>query len=220
MQEHGCEIHALMLNAATLNSKPSIPARTTEGLEESFAVNVCASLLLAQELMPAIVPDGRIVVTGSEAGGLVQWKLNPNSLEGEAGMGPGGLTQYARTKVALHACFGELAARLGARVHICVFHPGAVSSSLGNNVSPVLAAVLKSFLWFFFRSAEQGAVLGLHAACAAEPVSGYLNDGEFGTPRDMSVKPIPGAQDVDANTATFQAVERRIRDALAVQVAT
>lgn len=208
-------IHVILSNAATIaTSGGGRPGRTAEGLEESFAVNVAAPILLAELLVPALAPEARIVVTGSSAGQVLKWKLNLETLEGEGGMGVVGFTQYARTKLALHQSFAALGERLGARAHLCVFHPGAVRSSLGNNVSPVLAALIKPLLGLCFRSAARGAVFGLHAASAAEPVRGYLSDGQLGTPSDFRVKQIGGAADAAANERTLLEVERRVCKAL------
>ena len=91
----------------------------------------------------------------------------------------------------------------------------AASSSVASvTVSPVLAALIKPLLGLCFRSAERGAVFGLHAASAAEPVRGYLSDGQLGAPSDFCVKQIGGAADAAANERTLLEVERRVCKAL------
>jgi NAD(P)-dependent dehydrogenase (short-subunit alcohol dehydrogenase family) len=212
----GVPINIVMLNAATMNSTggASPPGKTAEGLEESFAVNVAAPHLMARLLVPALAPNARIIVTGSDAGSLVKWKMDFENLEGAKGMGNGGLTQYGRTKLALHMEFAVLAARLGERANVAVFHPGAVLTSLGNNVSPTAAAVAKFFLRAFFRTPRQGAIYGLHAATAATPVRGYLEHGNFGRPSDFALKVLPGATDEEANERLWKETESRVCKAL------
>ena len=78
----GVPINILMLNAATMNSSggASPPGQTSEGLEESFAVNVAAPHLMTRLLIPSLAPNARVIVTGSDAGGLVKWKMDFDNL--------------------------------------------------------------------------------------------------------------------------------------------
>ncbi len=212
----GRPIDLCFLNAATLPSKTGAAGQTAEGLEEAYATNVCAPHLLTRLLAPAFAPDARIVVTGSDAGGIVKWKVDLDALVSGARAGRGGFTAYCRSKCALHQWASCLQERLPSHP-VLTFHPGAVSSGLGNNVAPILAGAVKPLLRLFFRSPATAASIGLYAANSAEALRGYIEDGNMGRPRDFRIKPLPGAQDREANERLWSATEASICKALGIE---
>ena len=193
------------------------------------------------EMLPSLAPSARILATGSNAGEAVKWTVDAAKMNEATSLGTTGFTQYAASKCLLHQQMAALSARLDAavsasaaleehhegaataakptlaQVHCCVWNPGAVKSSIGNNVSPLMAAVVKTLLAFVFRTPRTAAVIGLHAATVSPPVHGmYVSpSSEMGNPKKFETpKPLPGASDAAVCAAAFDAVETLIVRAL------
>jgi NAD(P)-dependent dehydrogenase (short-subunit alcohol dehydrogenase family) len=212
----GDGIDFVFLNAATM---PGGSSRTTaEGLEEGLAVNVCSLHLLSRLLVPALSMGARFIVTGSDAGGIIKYKVD---LEKVNGASSGYFAQYCRTKALTHMLAAALSDRLdvaGIDAHVCVFHPGAVDSQMGNQLAPMLAAVVKPILRLFFRSPLRASAFAVHAATCTAPLHReFLAHGNFGRPTDMKGKPIPGGEDAGVCEAAWQAIEALVCTALKVE---
>ncbi|KAG1679132.1 hypothetical protein FOA52_000487 [Chlamydomonas sp. UWO 241] len=224
-------VDVLFLNAGLVSGAEA--TITPEGLETTFAVNVAAVHLLARLLVPKLSKGARIIVTGSDAGDLVKptpWKVDPTPeamqglLPGVGGMGSYGFGQYSRTKVLAHQQAGalsDLLAVASADVHVCAWHPGALSSQLGNNAAPLLAACLKGVMGLVLRSPKGACMIGMHAATAAEPYDrAYLSDGNMGTPNVKvygTPKELRGAEDAEVCRRSWSAVEALVCKALGVK---
>lgn len=212
----GGEIDVLLLNAALMPGSAS--QSTAEGIEEGLAVNVCSLHLLSRLLIPALAPRARIIVTGSDAGKMVGYQVDLQSVNGSSS---GYFTQYCRTKALSHMMAAALSDRLDAlRVdaHVCVFHPGAVDSQMGDQIAPMVAAVVKPVLRLFFRTPLVASAFAVHAATCPEPLHrAFLAHGLFGKPTDMSAKPIPGGEDASVCEQAWLAIEAIVCRALKVE---
>ncbi|KAL1526707.1 hypothetical protein AB1Y20_015407 [Prymnesium parvum] len=196
-------IDLCFLNAACLASSRLAGERviTAEHLEAMFATNYCGMYLLLRLLMPtALAPRARLIITGSDAAQMIGWRLSRDNLQGERSVGIGGLVQYAHTKLMGVMLAAELQARAdeeerqgGGGVDVCVCHPGAVMSELGNNVSPWLAQTIKTLLFFVFRTPGVAATLIMRPALSTEPQRGYISDGNLGKPTNFESRPFKGS---------------------------
>jgi hypothetical protein len=168
-------------------------------------------------LTPALSRGARIVITGSDAGGMIGYRVDLAPLNGAAS---GYFSQYCRTKALSHMMGAALSDRLdalGVDAHVCVFHPGAVDSSMGNQLAPMLAAVVKPVLRLFFRTPLRASAFAVHALTCAKPLHrAFLEHGLFGKPTDMSAKPIPGGEDAGVCERAWLAVEALVCSALQV----
>ena len=100
---------------------------------------------------------------------------------------------------------------------MCVWNPGAVKSSLGNNVT-WLAGVVKAVFRVFFRSPETAAVVAMKAlTCDPAAHRTYVDAGETGAPKfkpGAESKPIPGASDAKVCASAWAAIEVVVSNAL------
>ena len=213
------KIDVVFLNAGLIPGSNII--KTSEGVEEALAVNVCSAHLLARLLVPALATGARVIFTGSDAGKAVKFTVDLEALQGEAGMGAAGFMQYARTKTLMHMQAGALQDMLDAadlKVDVSVWHPGAVKTDIGKNISPTLLACIHFIFFFVFRSVDQAASFGMHLALSKEAVHrGYLADGDTGRPsikRGLPAKLISGAEDSKKCLDAWQAVEAVVAAAL------
>ena len=98
----GEAIDIVFLNAGVMPGSQAV--MTAEGIEEGLAVNVVSQVLLSRTLVDAFAPGARVIVTGSDAGGFVGWKVDLATINGQAKMGPGGFKQYCRECHCILAC--------------------------------------------------------------------------------------------------------------------
>jgi NAD(P)-dependent dehydrogenase (short-subunit alcohol dehydrogenase family) len=147
--------------------------RTTDGIEEVFAVNHLAPFLLTNLLLERLRQSGaaRIVNVASDAHKFVRG-INFDDLGFERRYA--WTKSYGQSKLANVLFTRELAERLsGTSVTANCLHPGAVATSLGKNNGRV-AGVLIGLLRPFFKTPEQGARTSVYLATSpdVEGVSG------------------------------------------------
>lgn len=133
--------------------------RTTDGIEETFATNHLAYVLLTLSLLPRLRASApaRIVNVASEAHRLGRIDLDHlDHPEGAAGYG-WGLRAYGTSKLANVLFTRELARRLsGTGVTVHCLHPGAVGTGLARQ-NGRFARTVTTLLRPFFRTPEAGA---------------------------------------------------------------
>jgi retinol dehydrogenase-12 len=129
---------------------------TSDGIEQTFALNHIGYYLLTVELMDLIrkTPGARVVSTSS--GAHAMGKLDLSSVakrDGSAGWGAYGDSKLANVLFTL-----ELAKRLSGTSAVAnCFHPGYVKSAFGLNNAGVSNFFLKLGMTLFARSVEKGA---------------------------------------------------------------
>eukprot|EP00928_Gymnodinium_smaydae_P088539 TRINITY_DN7260_c2_g1_i6.p1 TRINITY_DN7260_c2_g1~~TRINITY_DN7260_c2_g1_i6.p1 ORF type:complete len:317 (-),score=42.61 TRINITY_DN7260_c2_g1_i6:266-1216(-) len=217
------EVHLLLLNAATIVKSRKL---TKEGLEECFAVNHLSFCALTAALLPTLVKSkpARIVITGSKAANVVKWTLDWDNLQGEKGIRgvSSGFKTYGQSKCMNLVYAVELAARLQAAGHpevtVNTWHPGAVKTNIGNDISPCLASCLKALFSCAFRDPATAAQLGLYlsGANAVASTSGcFFSSGNSGKVRNFEPVPLEGhAADLDARRRFWDISEKLLGEPL------
>jgi NAD(P)-dependent dehydrogenase (short-subunit alcohol dehydrogenase family) len=142
---------------------------TNEGFEMTLALNVLSPFLLTDLLLDVLrhSAPSRIVNVSSSAHRL--GRLDVADLQSErAGMGPGGMGAYGRSKLMLLLLTSELALRLtGTGVTANAMHPGVVATRFGYN-NGRLAALLLRLARPFARSSERGAETIVYLAASPD----------------------------------------------------
>jgi NAD(P)-dependent dehydrogenase (short-subunit alcohol dehydrogenase family) len=166
-------LDVLLNNAGLVNTSRR---ETVDGFEETLAVNHFAPFLLTGLLMPAIqeAPSARIVNVASHAHTFVK-SMGFEDMQAERSYKT--FREYGRSKLANILFTRSLARRLdGQDITVNCLHPGAVSTSLGQNNPGLLTKVLPLLLKPFFRSPEQGAETSIYLCCS-DDVAGV--SGEY-----------------------------------------
>jgi NAD(P)-dependent dehydrogenase (short-subunit alcohol dehydrogenase family) len=145
---------------------------TSEGLEETFALNHLAPFLLTELLLDRLV-GGRVVTTSSDAykGGL----LDLDDLQSTRSFS--GMRVYGTSKLC-NILFTRELARRAPELRANCFHPGVVRSGWGKNDGHVLKAGL-TIVGPLLRTPERGArsLLWLALSDAAADITGeYVID--------------------------------------------
>lgn len=141
----GDPVDRLVLNAALM---PGARSLTSEGIEETLAVNHLAPYLLGRSLLPRMTRGARVVVVGADPRMLAREPVVLDDLAFEHGFGPA--RAYMRTKN-MNAMFSYALARRAAPLGVTVnaAHPGIIRTSLGRNARGLLGvflAVARPFL--------------------------------------------------------------------------
>ena len=134
-------------------------ARTRQGHEIAFGVNVLAHFALRRDLeRRGLLPAARVVVVTGDI-----YVLESDCTPDFAYRGAfGGMRAYCRSKLGNLWIASELSRRASA-LEVRVVHPGAVATGLGGSGSAIERAVKRRF----FLSAERGAQMPL--VCATQP---------------------------------------------------
>lgn len=158
-------LDVLINNAGAMFGKRQL---TVDGIEQTFAVNHLAYVLLTRLLLDRLVASApsRIVIVASGAHKGVRLKFT--NLQGEHGYNP--LLAYKRSKLCNLYFTYELARRLnGTGVTVNALHPGFVATRIG-----ISEGFLAPWLWrascTFAVSEEEGARTSVHLASAADVV--------------------------------------------------
>lgn len=162
---HNPVIDVLLNNAGVVNTTRRV---TTDGFEETLAVNHFAPFLLTGLLLPAIekAPAGRIVNTASDAHTFVKG-MGFDDMQAENGYRT--FREYGRSKLANILFTRELASRLAdSGITVNSLHPGAVATSLGSQNDGLASKILPPLLKWFFRSPEKGAETSIYLCCSDE----------------------------------------------------
>lgn len=161
-------IDLLVNNAGIVNSQRRV---TEDGFEETIAVNHLAVFLLTGLLLPAMggAGEARIVNVSSQAHAFVRG-MGFDDMHAEKRYRT--FTQYGRSKLANILFTRSLAQRLvGSGITANSLHPGAVSTSLGQQNTGMLGKALMTALRPFFRTPAQGAATTLYL-CRSDAVRG------------------------------------------------
>ena len=158
------KLHVLINNAGRTYSSY---AETEDGVERTMAVNYFAPFILTNLLLDALKSSApsRIVNVASSAhyGGHV----DPDKINGDGGVGPGGLGAYSRSKLALVLFTYELARRLrGTGVTANCLHPGVVRTNFWSHTG--LFGPVTRLGSAFMISARKGAETPVYLASSPE----------------------------------------------------
>jgi retinol dehydrogenase-12 len=183
LRERHEQIDVLANNAGALFGKRNV---TSEGFEQTFALNHLAPFLLTNLLLDRLA-GGRVVTTASDAhtGGA----LDLDDLQSEKGYGA--MRVYGTSKLCNILFTRELAAR-APELHANCFHPGVVRTGFGKNENGIWR-VLTTIGSPFFRSAERGARSLVWLATSEE---GGRMTGEY-VQDEKVARPSAAAQDPD-----------------------
>ena len=185
-------LDVLLANAGVYAAQRKL---TPDGVELTFAVNVVAPIVLADELLPALraAAPARVVVVSSAShwtGGM-HW----DDLQFSAPDAYDGLVAYDQSKLAIALLTFELSRRLeGAGVSAVCLDPGDVDTKLLREGWPELPGV----------SIADGAATSVYLASSpeADGLSGvYFEDGR-------ETRPLEAALDRDAQRRIWAEVER------------
>lgn len=141
---------------------------TSEGLEQTFALNHMSYFLLTNLLLDVLKASGaaRIVSVASEA--ELAGSVNFNDLQSKSGYSMGGFRAYGTSKLMNIMFTYELSKRLaGTKVTANVLHPGTVRTGFGSGSNSLLSAVF-GLLRNFFLTPEQGADTSIYLASSPE----------------------------------------------------
>ena len=186
------KLHVLINNAGLI-----VPARrlTTDGLEETFAVNHLATFLLTNELRPLLVAAGgaRVVTVASDAHRAVP-TLDFNNLQSEKRFRP--FRAYSQSKLENILFTYELARRWqGTGVTATCLHPGVVLTPIWRNARGILGFLI-AFVKPFMISAAKGGASVARLACAPELVG--VTGKYFHRDRERATTPVTYDQAVAA----------------------
>lgn len=176
-------IDVLANNAGALFASRKI---TSEGFEQTFALNHLAPFLLTNLLLDRL-GDGRVVTTASDA--YVGGRLDLDDLQSENSYAAMGV--YCTSKLCNILFTRELSKR-APELHANCFHPGVVRTGFGKNDNGIWK-VLTTLATPFFRSPEHGARSLVWLATSAE--GGRLN-GEY-VKDEKVAQPSAAAQDAE-----------------------
>jgi retinol dehydrogenase-14 len=140
---------------------------TSDGLEQTFAVNHLAPFLLTNLLLDRLSQSAsaRVVTVSSNA--QAQGRIDFDDLQGTSSYS--GAQAYSQSKLANLLFTYELARRLqGTPVTANALHPGVVSTSFGGEDPASVQRVFIPFLRPFMKTAAQGAATSIYLATAPE----------------------------------------------------
>jgi retinol dehydrogenase 12 len=193
-------IDVLLNNAGIVNLKRE---ETVDGFEETLAVNHYAVFLLTGLLLPALQQayNARIVNVASHAHTFVR-DMGFDDMQALKKYST--FHEYGRSKLANILFTRELARRLEPEgITVNSLHPGAVSTSLGQQNGGLLSKILPVVLKPFFRSPEKGAQTSIYL-CQSLEVAGVTGE-YFYNCRPTSTK--PWAQDDEAGQRLWALTE-------------
>jgi NAD(P)-dependent dehydrogenase (short-subunit alcohol dehydrogenase family) len=174
-------IDVLANNAGALFASRKV---TSEGFEETFALNHLAPFLLTN-LVRDRLRGGRVVTTASDA--HRSGRLDLDDLQAQRSYAA--MRAYSTSKLC-NVLFTRELARRAPELHANCFHPGVVRTGFGKNDNGIWK-VLTTLGGPFMRSPERGARSLVWLALA--PEAGAL-DGEY-VEDERVVSPSPQAQD-------------------------
>jgi NAD(P)-dependent dehydrogenase (short-subunit alcohol dehydrogenase family) len=175
-------IDVLANNAGALFASRKV---TSEGFEQTFALNHLAPFLLTNLLLDRLA-GGRVVTTASDAhkGG----RLDLDDLQSEKSYSA--MRVYGTSKLCNILFTRELAKR-APELHANCFHPGVVRTGFGKNDNGIWK-VLTTLGGPFFRSPERGARSLVWLASSAEGgrlTGEYIEDEKVAQPNAAAVDP-------------------------------
>ncbi|MEM1026290.1 MAG: SDR family NAD(P)-dependent oxidoreductase [Myxococcota bacterium] len=202
-------IDVLVNNAGYLGAQP---AKSADGLEMHFAVNVFAPRRLTLALLPALKAADRARVL-NVTGGNKAGRIDPQNLLAEKGFK--GLGTYSHSKSVMEAMSMALAEELKPEgVHVNVVYPGPATTAMTKQVSLDMLPGLMKLVFPIFKLVlrEDG---GKSAAKAAKSTIWASTtselDGVAGAYFDSDTKRKklhPTAYDADVQAAVLSVIER------------
>jgi retinol dehydrogenase-14 len=145
-------LDVLINNAGSVSSKRQL---TSEGLEQTFAVNHLGYFLLTNLLLDLIVASAPARIVNVSSIGHRQGKMDFDDLHFERGYGI--MKAYSRSKLGNVLFTNELARRLaGKGVTVNSLHPGAVATHIWSH-APAIARPILAIAKLFMISSEEGA---------------------------------------------------------------
>jgi NAD(P)-dependent dehydrogenase (short-subunit alcohol dehydrogenase family) len=201
--ERYARVEVLINNAGAVYSTRQL---TSDGIEQTWAVNHLAPFLLTRQLLPLLQASApaRIITTASGAHRGAQIPFD--DLNAERGYASMGMRRYGQTKLANILFTVELASRLkGTGVTANCFHPGFVDTGFGvNNGGWLRMGMLIAHL--FARRPAKGAETLVWLADAAEldnVSGGYFMDKRMRQPSQA-------AHDRDAALRLWQVSDAQV----------
>jgi len=149
------KIDVLVNNAGVVNTAYH---ETSEGIENTFAVNHLGYFLLTNLLLDAMKEseESRIINVSSAAHSFVK-DMNWENINFKNDFGQG-LHVYGQSKLANLLFTRHLAIKLSTdNVSVNAIHPGGVNTALGSQNKALFGKILKAMLKPFFRSPLKGA---------------------------------------------------------------
>ncbi|KAM9733510.1 dehydrogenase/reductase SDR family member 13-like [Menidia menidia] len=162
------------------NAGVYLQGQTEDGIGMMFGVNHLGHFLLTNLLLERLKESGPSRIVNVSSVGHNFGKIDFDCLNTHKALGVGSSflevpKVYCDSKLCNVLFTHELAKRLqGTQVTCYSLHPGAITSELGRNASPVVQVLLKPITTFFFKNTIQGCQTSLHCALqeGMEPLSG------------------------------------------------
>jgi retinol dehydrogenase-14 len=153
-------LDVLVNNAGAVFSKRQV---TTEGFEQTLAVNYLAPFLLTHELLPVLKESAPSRVINLSSGLYKSAKLDLDDLQSESSYK--GMDAYQRSKLMVMMHTYEFARRLkDTGVTVNVVLPGFVATNLGRNTGSIMSRVMFGMMKPFQLSPKEGAETSVYAA--------------------------------------------------------
>lgn len=203
MRRRRIDLDLLINNAAVM--APPQRMQTSDGFELQFGTNYLGHFALTGELLPLLTNgnDPRVVTVSSVAArsGIIGF----DDLQATRAYAP--MPAYAQSKLANVMFAFELQRRSEAAawgVTSIAAHPGVSRTDLIHNGAGrlSLAGYARTFLWFLFQPAQQGALPILFAATSSSARGGgYYGPNKLGETRGFPAPAKPPRQALDPNAA-------------------
>ena len=198
----GLPLHILINNAGLVNQRRKV---TSEGLEQTMAVNYFAPFALTLRLLPSLMraPGARIVNITSNSYAIA--RLNFDDLTFKRFYWP--LGPYSASKLGNIYFTRELARRLeGSDITVNAVHPGLIFTNLGIGNNRGFAQKLLGAIWSKFSLDEsEGHRCPTYAATAQEldGVTGqYIADSRVSKLKPIALKDEPAKRLWEVSEAT------------------
>lgn len=180
-------IHILVNNAGLVNQRRRL---TSEGLEQTMAVNYFAPFAMTLRLLPSLRRAERARIVNVTSNSYAIARLNFDDLTFERFYWP--LGPYSVSKLGNIYFTRELARRLeGTRISVNAVHPGLIFTNLGLANNPSRAKKILAPIWRLFSKDESEGHRGpLYAATSPEleGVTGqYIADCRVTKPRPIAL---------------------------------
>ena len=198
----GLPIHVLVNNAGVVNQRRTI---TSEGLEQTMAVNHFAPFVLTLKLLPSLARAGGARIVNVTSNSYAIARLRFDDLTFKRFYWP--LGPYSASKLGNIYFTRELARRLeGTGVTVNAVHPGLIFTNLGLGNNPGTAKKILGPLWGLCSKDESEGHYGpVYAATAPEleGVTGqYIADCRVSKPKPIALKEGPARQLWEVSEAT------------------
>lgn len=198
-------IDVLINNAGVMT--PPARQTTIDGFELQFGTNYLGHFALTAKLLPMLMRGKapRVVTLSSVAARGANASINFNDLQAEHNYRP--MPVYSQSKLACLMFAFELQRRseeAGWGIASMAAHPGISRTDLLHNAPGrrSVQGLLRSYMWFLFQPAAQGALPTLFAATAADARGGaYYGPHRFGETRGYPALSHPPRQALETHVA-------------------